>query len=173
MTLSPVNANPLMGALLCCSLALPIAAADAACETPMPATLPIDSPPAGLSATDAAYLGMWSGEFRNRYTGTVCMRLAVQHIESDGTVTLTWATGEFWVSFHPNSGTDGRGEAPALTKAYSRDYVGHLDKDGLHFTTARGNKATVRAEGKDKLAITIVNLSGPVTEGGFAREAQK
>lgn len=171
MAINRANAGALIGALLCCSLAPPIAAADAACATPMPATLPVDPPPAGLSPMDAAYLGMWSGEFRNRYTGSVCHRLAVQNIDSDGTVKLTYASAEFWVSFNPNSGTDGRGDAATLNKAASREFVGHLDKDGLHFTTGRGTKATVRANGKDKLAVTFVNPSGFVTEGGFARDA--
>jgi hypothetical protein len=46
-------------------------------------------------------------------------------------------------------------------------------KGRFAFTTNAGGNATVEADGKDKLAITIVYPSGFVTEGGFAREAQK
>jgi hypothetical protein len=132
------------------------------CETPMPAVVSTDSPSSAPSPTQAAYLGMWNGQFSGP-AGRVCARLAVQHIASDGSVQLTYANEEFTIS-------RGGANPPAVIPAQSVQYVGNIDNAGLHFTTKLGNKITMMPTGNDQLAATALLTSGSTSNGTFMRQ---
>jgi hypothetical protein len=124
----------------------------------MPAVLPTDSP-SSTSADKAPYLGMWNGNF-----GTTCGRLAVQRVNADGSVQLTYANEEIYVHRGPP------GSPPLYFPAASQSYVGNIDQDGLHFITKLGNKLTFKLNGNGSLDAKALLTSGSITSGTFKRQ---
>jgi hypothetical protein len=145
-------------ALVACSSQQPMTTAGG-CKTPMPASLPIDT--TAPSPAQAAYLGMWEGNFTGP-AGVSCGRLAVQHINADGSVQLTWANESFTVS-------RGAGNPPLVYDANSLPYVGHLDGTGLHYVTNFGTNMEWQLKGADLDGVAHLQ-SGSTATAVFKRQ---
>ena len=146
------------GALIAASLLVVCASpALADCNTPMPATVPIDQ--AATNPQQSAFLGIWNGTIQGSGGPAVCERIAVQHVEADGSAKLIFANGSF-------SMPRGGGQPPLSVNAASRELVGHIDNDGLHFTSPNGTVYLVKADG----SVSAKAASGMTGTGQFAKQ---
>ena len=146
------------GALIAASLlAVCGSSALADCDTPMAATVPVDQ--AAADPQQSAFLGIWNGTLQGSGGSVVCERIAVQHVDADGSAKLTFAYGSFSV---PRGG----GQPPLIVDAASRELVGHIDDDGLHFTSPSGTVYLVKADG----SVTAKGAAGATGAGQFAKQ---
>jgi len=146
--------RPPIGALVLIFSASP-ALAD--CKTPMPATVPIDQ--SAPNPQQSAFLGIWNGTVQGSSGPAVCERIAVQHVDADGSAKLIFANGAFSV-------TRGGGQPPLFIDAGSRELVGHIDNEGLHFTSQNGTVYLIKVDG----SVTAKATSGVTGTGKFTKQ---
>ncbi len=127
------------------------------CNAPMPATVPIDQ--AAANPQQSAFLGIWNGTLQGSGGSVLCERIAVQHVDADGSAKLTFAYGSF-------SMPRGGGQPPLIVNATSRQLVGHIDNDGLHFTSPNGTVYLVKADG----SVSANGAAGATGTGQFAKQ---
>jgi hypothetical protein len=127
------------------------------CKTPMPAVVPIDQ--AATNPQYSEFLGIWNGNVQGSGGPVVCQRIAVQHVNADGTAKLIFAHGPFSVS-------RGGSQTPLLVNGDSREIAGRIDDDGLHFTAPNGSVYLIKADG----SATVRATSGATGTGHFAKQ---
>jgi hypothetical protein len=130
----------------------------AACDTPMPKDIKIASA-AALPTDQAHFLGLWNGKWS---PGDFCASLAIEEIDPNGVVHLTYAYQAFSV---PRGG----GQPPLFIKESADDYVGRLEGGEVKFTSKLGSAISVKFD-NGRLLATGVTRSGTRGQATFTKQ---